>query len=97
MMMKNRFLLWVVVITFLTISCSKQAGYKQKLKVPYQKLEPQEVEIIEFNKALFALDTANFEGFSPSKPPISRRNIALCCQNTPRFSSTTPMLKRYLI
>ena len=59
--MKNRFLLWVVVITFLTISCSKQAGYKQKLKVPYQKLEPQEVEIIEFNKALFALDTANFE------------------------------------
>lgn len=58
--MKNRLF---IIILFLTafVSCSKSDGYKKKLMVPYQKVEPLEVNVIEFNKVLFGLDTANFE------------------------------------
>lgn len=59
--MKKNCLIWVFVLVLVGVSCSKSAGYKKKLDVPYQKMEPKEVEIVEFNKALFALDTANFE------------------------------------
>ena len=58
-MKKNCF--WILVLLIVSVSCSKSAGYKKKLNVPYQKMEPREVKIVEFNKALFALDTANFE------------------------------------
>ena len=58
--MKNRYLFGIIIV-FVFVSCTKSAGYKKKLDVPYQKMEPQEVKIVEFNKALFALDTANFE------------------------------------
>ena len=50
-----------LIVSVMLLSCLKSAGYKKKLDVPYQKMEPQEVKIVEFNKALFALDTANFE------------------------------------
>ena len=59
--MKKNCLIWVFELVLVGVSCSKSAGYKKKLDVPYQKMEPKEVEIVEFNKALFALDTANFE------------------------------------
>lgn len=55
----NRILVLALAILF--VSCSKSAGYKKKLDVPYQKMKPQKLEIVEFNKALFAIDTANFE------------------------------------
>ena len=54
-------LFYVCLIITIFISCSKSASYKKKLNVPYQKMEPQEVEILEYNKALFSIDTANFE------------------------------------
>lgn len=53
-------ILFVLTVVFL-VSCSKSEGYKKKLSVPYQKMEPQKLEIVEFNKVLFGLDTANFE------------------------------------
>ena len=59
--MKNRYLFGIFILALVFVSCIKSAGYKKKLDVPYQKMEPQEVEIVEFNKVLFALDTANFE------------------------------------
>ena len=57
--MHRLLLICLIIISF--VSCLKSEGYKKKLNVPYQKMEPKEVEIIEFNKALFALDTADFE------------------------------------
>lgn len=59
--MKKKCFIWVFVLVLVFVSCSKSAGYKKKLNVPYQKMEPKEVTIVEFNKALFAIDTANFE------------------------------------
>ena len=43
------------------LSCSKSNGYKKKLTVDCKNLEPQTLEIVEFNKVLFAIDTANFD------------------------------------
>jgi len=43
------------------VSCTNSEPYKKKLHIPYKNLEPQKVEIVEFNKVLFAIDTANFE------------------------------------
>ena len=43
------------------LSCSKSNGYKKKLDINCKNLEPQKLEIVEFNKVLFSLDTANFE------------------------------------
>ena len=59
--MKNRFLFGIFIMALMFVSCTKSAGYKKKLDVPYQKMEPKEVTIVEFNKVLFTLDTANFE------------------------------------
>ncbi len=53
--------LFISLIILLLFSCSKSEGYKKKLDVPYQKMEPQKLEIVEFNKVLFGLDTANFK------------------------------------
>ncbi|MBP5643295.1 MAG: hypothetical protein J6X10_03565 [Bacteroidales bacterium] len=58
-MKKNCF--WILILLAVFVSCTKSEGYKEKMDVPYQKMEPQRLEIVEFNKALFALDTANFE------------------------------------
>jgi len=53
--------LFVLLLSVVLVSCSQSTGYKKKLNVPYQKIEPQKVEITEYNKALFAIDTAHFE------------------------------------
>ncbi len=52
--------LYSLLLTLIILSCTKSAGYKKKLDVPYHKLEPQTVEIVELNNMLFALDTDNF-------------------------------------
>lgn len=59
--MKKNCLFYVLILMILSVSCSESDGYKKKLDVPYQKVEPQKVEIVEFNKVLFGLDTTNFE------------------------------------
>lgn len=51
----------IVLLVVVFVSCSKSEAYKKKLSIPYQKMEPQEVHILEYNKALFSIDTANFE------------------------------------
>lgn len=51
----------VLVLLFLFVSCSKTTGYKKNLNVDCRNLEPQTVEVLEYNKALFAIDTADFE------------------------------------
>lgn len=43
------------------LSCSKSNGYKKKLDINCKNLEPQTLEIVEFNKVLFAIDTADFD------------------------------------
>lgn len=50
-----------IITALLFVACTKSEGYKKKLDVPYQKMEPHKLEIVEFNKVLFNLDTANFE------------------------------------
>lgn len=59
--MKIKYLFLGLILAIVFVSCSKSEGYKKKLDVPYKNLEPQEVEIFEYSKALFAIDTANFE------------------------------------
>lgn len=51
----------VLALLFLFVSCSKTTGYEKKLNVDCRNLEPQTVEVLEYNKALFAIDTADFE------------------------------------
>lgn len=66
----NRIL--VLVLAVLLVSCSKTAGYKKKLNIDCRNLEPQKVEILEYNKALFAIDTADFEaGIQAIRPQYS--------------------------
>lgn len=63
-MNKNKLIIFnicFILLILMFVSCSKSNSYKRKLNVPYQKMEPQSVEILEYNKALFAIDTANFE------------------------------------
>ena len=55
----NRIVVLVLLVLF--VSCSKTTGYEKKLNVDCRNLEPQKVEVFEYNKALFAIDTADFE------------------------------------
>lgn len=55
----NRIVVLVLLVLF--VSCSKTTGYEKKLNVDCRNLEPQTVEVLEYNKALFAIDTADFE------------------------------------
>lgn len=58
-MMKKALITVLAAMTL--VACSNSDGYKKKLKVPYKNLEPQTLEIVEYNKAFFGIDTANFE------------------------------------
>lgn len=55
----NRIVVLVLLVLF--VSCSKTTGYEKKLNIDCRNLEPQKVEVLEYNKALFAIDTADFE------------------------------------
>lgn len=55
----NRIVVLMLLVLF--VSCSKTTGYEKKLNVDCRNLEPQKVEVLEYNKALFAIDTADFE------------------------------------
>lgn len=67
----KKILLFGLLIVFF-VSCSKSMGYKKKLNVQYKGLEPQELEVLEYNKALFAIDTADFEeGIRAIQPQFS--------------------------
>lgn len=67
-----RKLLVVALMALCVVSCSKSTEndkYKEKLDVKCDNLEPRKVEIIEYNKALFSIDTANFyEGIQAIRP-----------------------------
>ena len=60
-MFKFKGLIGFLFASVLLLSCSKSTGYKKKLDVNCRNLEPQKLEVVEFNKVLFGLDTANFE------------------------------------
>ena len=61
-----------LIVSVMLLSCSKTVCYKKKLNVNYKNLEPQKVEILEYNKALFAIDTADFEaGIQAIRPQYS--------------------------
>lgn len=55
----NRIVVLMLLVLF--VSCSKTTGYEKKLNIDCRNLEPQKVEVLEYNKALFAIDTADFE------------------------------------
>ena len=59
--MKIRCLLGIFIVALVFVSCTKSTGYKKKLNVDCKNLEPRELEIVEYNKILFSIDTANFE------------------------------------
>lgn len=52
--------LFIVVISLSFMSCNKTKSYKDKLYVEYEKFNPLNIESKFYSKALFSLDTANF-------------------------------------
>ncbi|MBQ8760021.1 MAG: hypothetical protein IJZ06_01190 [Bacteroidales bacterium] len=52
--------LFIFMLFLAFTSCEKSKSYKNKLDVEYKKLEPQNIESKLYSKALFSLDTANF-------------------------------------
>ncbi len=60
----------LMAVSFL--SCSKSDSYKKKLNVNCKNVEPRQLEIMEYNKALFSIDTADFEtGLQSIRPQFS--------------------------
>ncbi len=57
--MKRTLLILTSIIALTMLSC-KNNGYKDKLRVHYENLEPQEIHIKNYAKTLFSIDTANF-------------------------------------
>lgn len=47
-------------VAVLLMSCQKTKSYKDKLYIHYENLEPQNLEIKSYNKALFSVDTIDF-------------------------------------
>lgn len=67
--MVRRSVILFLLMFVLFVSCTKSDGYKKKLDVPYKNCEPHELAVVEYNKALFDIDTANFvEGVSEIMP-----------------------------
>ncbi|MBR4156570.1 MAG: hypothetical protein IKU01_07710 [Bacteroidales bacterium] len=58
--MKKIFITLTIIFSLVFVSCQKTNTYKDKLKVSHEHLEPQEIIIKNYSKALFSLDTANF-------------------------------------
>ena len=56
----KRIVLISMFVVVLLMSCQKTNSYKDKLYVHYENLEPQNLEIKSYNKALFSIDTADF-------------------------------------
>ena len=57
--MRKIFVLTILLSLIIT-SCQSDKTYKNKLQVHHEHLEPQEIIIKDYAKALFSLDTANF-------------------------------------
>ena len=57
--MRKIFLL-TILFSLIVVSCQNKKTYKSKLQVHHEHLEPQEIIIKDYAKALFSLDTANF-------------------------------------
>ena len=51
----------LLLVSILFVSCSKSDGYKKILNVDCRNCEPRQMEVLEYNKALFGIDTADFE------------------------------------
>lgn len=49
-----------ILFTLIVTSCQNDKTYKNKLQVHYEHLDPQEIIIKDYAKALFSLDTSNF-------------------------------------
>ena len=47
-------------VAIMLMSCQKTKSYKDSLYVNYENLEPQNLEVKSYNKALFSIDTADF-------------------------------------
>ena len=67
-MKKVHFIIFAIVFSFALSSCVKTKTYKDKLQVHHENLEPQEITVKRYNKALFSIDTAKFaEGLKSIK------------------------------
>lgn len=58
--MRKIFVTLMVLSSLVITSCQKSNTYKNKLQVHHEHLEPQEITIKNYSKALFSLDSANF-------------------------------------
>ncbi len=58
--MKKTSIILLILFSLFFASCQKTKTYKNKLKVNHEHLEPQDIKIKNYSKALFSLDTANF-------------------------------------
>lgn len=50
----------LILLSMVFVSCTNLTGYKKKLDINCSNREPYKVEIKQYNKALFNLDTTNF-------------------------------------
>lgn len=60
MFMKQLTIILCMILTLTMTSCQKTDSHKTKLKVRYDNLEPQNIEIKNYANALFSIDTSNF-------------------------------------
>lgn len=58
--MKRTVVILTFILSFCLLSCNQSKTYKDKLQVHHENLEPQEINIRNYNIALFSIDTANF-------------------------------------
>jgi len=50
----------IVFVALIFVSCTNSTGYKRKLDVDCSGCKPHELEIKQYNRELFGIDTANF-------------------------------------
>ena len=60
-MRRIKIVIGLLLVSILFVSCSKSDGYKKKLNVDCRNCEPRQMEVLEYNKVLFGIDTADFE------------------------------------
>lgn len=56
----KRIVALLMFVAIMLMSCQKTKSYKDSLYVNYENLEPQNLEVKSYNKALFSIDSADF-------------------------------------
>lgn len=54
-------MIYMLLLTFIMMSCKDADNHKKKLEIDYENMPPQELAIKSYNEALFGIDTSDFE------------------------------------